>query len=35
VDGDTGEIIAAGEALRGAELDGTIKKALAKKKGSQ
>jgi thiol-disulfide isomerase/thioredoxin len=32
VDGDTGLIVAAGNQLRGEELDGTLAKALAKKK---
>jgi thiol-disulfide isomerase/thioredoxin len=35
VDGDTGMILAAGSELRGEALDGTITKALAKKKGAQ
>jgi hypothetical protein len=35
VDGDTGEILADGNTLRGPQLSTTIQKALAKKSGSR
>jgi len=35
VDGDTGEVLASGGMLRGDQLEKTLSKALAKKKGAQ